>query len=277
MPAACTGLPVTGTLQLGGLLQLGCSCNRGAPANSGTSVSRGSHAWQSPLYHTQGCHGAAMRPRQCRWGVGDRAGADPPPAVSATRRWPLHHPSWGHDHHRNRCTSKGGKQQNPTGKEGRRVAGAVPVQLGQGSVPTCPHVSPQCQHGATDIHKALSTGTWDPSIGGLCVCQHSPRCVCFLPSVVQIFRFLKSAGSFAEREGDCWSTLGALKTLRLPHYVGAEHLIPKLGELWALAEWHSFWEGGVESPCVPMRCMAIAAAGCCHSASLPSPCPLHAP
>lgn len=224
--APSNGDPSTGgALAVGVLLRSRGSCKQQDFCKQG--VSRVAEPIVPYPRMPRGCHAPQAVPVG-GWGP-RRCG--PPPAVSATRRWPLHHPSWGHDHHRNRCTSKGGKQQNPTGKEGRRVAGAVPVQLGQGSVPTCPHVSPQCQHGATGIHKALSTGTWDPSIGGLCVCQHSPRCVCFLPSVVQIFRFLKSAGSFAEREGDCWSTLGALKTLRLPHYVGAEHLIPKLGEL----------------------------------------------
>lgn len=99
-----------------------------------------------------------------------------PPAASATLRWPLHHPSWGHDHHRNRCTSKGGKRQNPTGKEGRHVAGAVPAQHGQGSVPTCPMCPP-----SANMVPLVSTKLCQQELGtpasGLCVFVNTPSAV----------------------------------------------------------------------------------------------------
>lgn len=198
-----------GTLQLGSSCSLGCSCNGGAPANR-DFCKQGVSRVAEPI--PRDAVGLLCTPGSAGGGLGTRQ-VQTSPAASATRRWPLHHPSWGHDHHRNRCTSKGGKRQNRQGRKEGRVTRAVPVQLGQGSVPMCPRVSPQCQHGATGTYEALSTGTWDPSIRDLCVCQHSPRFVCFLPSVVQIFRFLKSARCFAEREGDCRSILGALKSL----------------------------------------------------------------
>lgn len=177
---------------------------------TGTSASRGSHAWQSPY---QGMPWGCCAPQAVPVGGWGPGRCRPPP---------LHPPRGG-----GLCTTHPGdmitietaalqRVENGKIRQGRkegRVTRAVPVQLGQGSVPMCPRVSPQCQHGATGTYEALSTGTWDPSIRDLCVCQHSPRFVCFLPSVVQIFRFLKSARCFAEREGDCRSILGALKSL----------------------------------------------------------------
>lgn len=48
------------------------------------------------------CRGCAHR------GLGT-APVHGPPAASAAALWPLHHPSWGHRHHRNHRTSQGGK------------------------------------------------------------------------------------------------------------------------------------------------------------------------